>query len=75
MDVDEETVKKEVAVLVKYHRKIEKWVVELDDIFAPITNAMSIYYAMLICNIGFQAVVLMVIIESLKDWFLLRFLQ
>jgi hypothetical protein len=65
VDDDVSTARKKLAEFVKYHRKIEEWSLELDNIFLPITNGMSFYYAMLICNVAFQAVVLAVIIITI----------
>ncbi len=33
------------------------WVKELNEIYSPISNAMSVYYAILICTTGFQIVI------------------
>jgi hypothetical protein len=57
MDQDEKNLRLEVNEFIKYQKKIEAWVVEVNDIYLPITNAMSVYYALLICNTGFQIVV------------------
>jgi hypothetical protein len=57
MDQDEKNLRLEVNEFIKYQKKIEAWVIEVNDIYLPITNAMSVYYALLICNTGFQIVV------------------
>jgi hypothetical protein len=45
-----------VKHIVEYHRKIEDWVLELNNVYSAIINASFIYYSFLICNAGFQVI-------------------
>jgi hypothetical protein len=47
----------QIKKCVRFHRQMMKWVEELNSICYPISNAMSVYYAILICTTGFQIVV------------------
>jgi hypothetical protein len=67
MDGPEEETHKKIKEFIKYQMKIEAWVIELNDIYLPITNAMSIYYALVICNTGFQVVVILLILVLGKN--------
>jgi hypothetical protein len=49
--------KLEIKNCIVLHQRIINWVEELNDICSPISNAMSVYYAILICTTGFQIVV------------------
>jgi hypothetical protein len=49
--------KLEIKNCIVLHQRIINWVEELNDICSPISNAMSVYYAIVICTTGFQIVV------------------
>jgi hypothetical protein len=47
----------EIQKCVRFHKQMMGWVKELNEIYSPISNAMSVYYAILICTTGFQIVI------------------